>query len=78
MAAHLDTSYVYLPRLRDWRISRLLSQGELADKAHLTRETISHAEAGRRVSLITAGCIAKALEIKRAALLEPPPEDIDP
>jgi transcriptional regulator with XRE-family HTH domain len=64
--------YITLPHLRAWRLSRLLSQAELARRAHLTPETISHAETGRQVSVITAGRLARALRIEREALLQPP------
>jgi transcriptional regulator with XRE-family HTH domain len=70
-------TFVTLPHLRAWRLSRLLSQAELARRARLTPETISRAENGRRITVVTARRLARALKIEREALLSPPSQQQD-
>ncbi len=66
---------VHLPYLRAWRHYRLLTQEELARRARLTSVTVSHAENGHGVSIVTAGRLARALRApSRESLLQPPPE----
>jgi transcriptional regulator with XRE-family HTH domain len=52
-----------LPHLRAWRVERALQQGELADKAAVSRSTIMRAEAGGIVSFSNIRQLAAALEI---------------
>ncbi|HZC04073.1 MAG TPA: helix-turn-helix transcriptional regulator [Ktedonobacterales bacterium] len=52
---------VRLPHLAAWRRYNLLTQGELAERAHVARATINRAERGDSVSLENARQIAEAL-----------------
>ncbi len=56
-------------RLREWRQRRLLSQGELADKADVGTATIARIEAGQGARLSTLRKLADALEITPDELL---------
>ncbi len=50
--------------LKEHREAKGITQGELAERVGVRRETISHLEKGRyNPSFILAFCIAKALEV---------------
>jgi transcriptional regulator with XRE-family HTH domain len=55
---------VQVPRLREWREKRALSQEELADRTGLSRTTIIKLEGGRRAWPSTRRKLAQALRIK--------------
>jgi transcriptional regulator with XRE-family HTH domain len=57
-----------LPRLREQRLQRGLSQEELARLAGLSRKTVGEVEAGRQAWPRTAAKLAKALRVKIPAL----------
>jgi transcriptional regulator with XRE-family HTH domain len=77
MPAHPESSYIRLPYLQAWRESRVLTQQELAGRAHLARESISRAERGQRVTAVTIGRLARAFKVDRSALLYPPSNPIE-
>lgn len=52
-----------LPHLSAWRIARVMSQAELADKAGVSRGTITRAERGEIVSFENVRKIADALSV---------------
>ena len=58
-----SSSDVDVPRLREWRDKRALSQQELADRAGLSRTTIIKLEGGRRAWPQTVRKLARALRI---------------
>lgn len=60
---------VKLPRLREWRLRRGLSQDELARLSGLSRTTILKLEAGRDAWPKTARKLARALHVKIDELL---------
>lgn len=63
-----------LPGLRAVRLSRLLTQDELAVKVEMTKATISRLEAGlTRGRISTVRKLAKALEVEPGALMAAPP-----
>jgi transcriptional regulator with XRE-family HTH domain len=62
---------VVLAGLRAYRELRLLTQGELAGLAGVSRATIGDAEQGERISIRNARKIASALGIEAAQLLQP-------
>lgn len=57
-----------LPRLREWRNRRALSQDELAKRSGVSRHTIMALEAGRGAWPQTVRKLAKALSVKPADL----------
>lgn len=57
-----------IPRLREWRNKRALSQEELAKRSGISRTTIIKIEAGRGAWPQTVRKLAKALGIKPADL----------
>lgn len=58
-------------RLRKLRQARNLSQAALAERAQLSREYVNKIEAGRYdPPLSTLNCLAKALKVKVADLVE--------
>lgn len=58
-------------KIRKLREARGLTQGELAEKAGVTREYVARLEAGRYdPSLSTIERLAKALKVKPAELLK--------
>ncbi len=60
-------------RLRELRLSRGLSQEELADTASLDRTYISGCERGRRnIGLVNIYRLAAALGVRPSELLKPP------
>ena len=65
-----------VPYLRAWREYRLLSQGELAQRGRVHRDTIVAAEHGRPIRLTTLGRLAKVLDVDRRDLVyqQPPTE----
>jgi transcriptional regulator with XRE-family HTH domain len=58
------TNSVVLTYARQWRAHRLLTQEQLAEKAGVTVWTVSRAELGKPVSVLTAERIARALGIR--------------
>jgi DNA-binding XRE family transcriptional regulator len=76
-----ERTRVELPYLRSWRIAKLLSQDELADRAHVMKSTIVRLErepdaSGARQAAIlsTIGKLAKGLGITRQQLVYEDPE----
>jgi transcriptional regulator with XRE-family HTH domain len=65
---------VEVPYLRAWRLERLLTQGQLAELAGVGRSSITAAENGGRLGLLTISRLAKALGISRTQLLREDPE----
>jgi transcriptional regulator with XRE-family HTH domain len=61
---------VKLPRLREWRIKRLMTQGELAKMAEVTRGTVIRAEKGEIVGFANVRAFAKALNVEPDQLQE--------
>jgi len=57
-----------LPRLREWREKRFLSQRELAERSGLSTTTVLKIEAGRAALPKTARKLAKALSVKNEDL----------
>jgi DNA-binding XRE family transcriptional regulator len=67
-----DPSVVRLTRLRELRLRKALNQQELADKAGLTRATLSRLEAGLQEPYpSTTRKIARALGVEPEELMEP-------
>jgi transcriptional regulator with XRE-family HTH domain len=62
-----------LPRTREWREARGLTQKELSGVAGVGEVTVARIEAGASVIPPTARKIAGALSISVADLLEKPP-----
>lgn len=60
---------VVLPTLRAWRLHRMISQDELAERAHVARWTVQRAEQGLPVKVTTAARLARALRVEREVLL---------
>jgi transcriptional regulator with XRE-family HTH domain len=56
------TSHVALPMLRAWRVHRGLTQAELREKAGVAKITVSRAESGGKVNLLSARKLALALD----------------
>ena len=62
-----------LPRLREWRRARLLTQQELSTKAGVGRDTINAIERGHQGARgDTIRKLAEALGVDPAELLAPP------
>jgi len=57
-----------VPRLREWRKKRALSQQELADLARLSRHTIMKLEGGRGAWPQTMRKLARALKVSLSDL----------
>lgn len=74
MSAARTANSTYLPHLAEWRRSKLLTQGELADLAGITSTAISNFERGRPASFTSVKRLAKALGIEPSQLIssEPP------
>jgi transcriptional regulator with XRE-family HTH domain len=69
------TSLIHLPYLREWRVKALLTQSALAKRAGVAAQTVTRAESGDRVSLLTAERLARALGVSvRQLQEEAPPE----
>lgn len=60
---------VTAPALRLWRTRRVLTQAELARRAHVSRGTIIAAEHGRRIQVPKAARLARALGVTRETLV---------
>jgi transcriptional regulator with XRE-family HTH domain len=58
------STVLYLPRLREWRNKRALSQKELAERSGVSRHTIMKSEAGRPAWPQTVRKLAAALRVK--------------
>lgn len=69
MLHHSSSSDVQVPRLREQRHKRGLSQQELADLSGISRATILKIEAGRNAWPQTVRKLAKALKIQVPDLL---------
>jgi transcriptional regulator with XRE-family HTH domain len=63
-----SSSDVFVPRLREQRLRRALSQQELADLAKVSRTTIIQLEAGRSAWPQTVRKLAKALKVDPSLL----------
>jgi transcriptional regulator with XRE-family HTH domain len=63
-----------LPYLRAWRLARVLTQGELAERAGVSLGTVSNAEHGQPVQIPNIARLAKALGIDRVTLVNQSPE----
>lgn len=74
MGTALMTRGVVVPHLTAWRIHRVLTQTQLAEKAHVSRPTMTRAERGERIDLPTIRKLAAALNIAPETLLERPPQ----
>jgi transcriptional regulator with XRE-family HTH domain len=59
-----------IPRLAEWRNRRALTQGELAEQAKVSRDTVYRAERGGKVSAPNVRRLAAALEVKVDELME--------
>ncbi len=68
------TSLVHVPGLRGARVQALLTQAALARAAGVATQTITRAESGDRVSLLTAERLARALGVTVRQLRESEPE----
>jgi transcriptional regulator with XRE-family HTH domain len=67
-----DPDVVKLTRLRDLRLRKALNQQELADRAGLTRATLSRLEAGQENPYPrTVRKLAAALDVEPEDLMEP-------
>jgi transcriptional regulator with XRE-family HTH domain len=66
---------ILLPHLRAWRAHRLMSQVELARRSRVHFNTISNAERGRPVRLVSVARLAKALDIDRRTLVYDAPQN---
>jgi transcriptional regulator with XRE-family HTH domain len=62
-----------LPRLREWREARGLTQLELAKRAKASEYTILRAEHGAEIRPNTARRLAEVMGLSVADLLEEPP-----
>ena len=62
-------SDVHVPRLREHRLRRALSQHELAELSKVSRTTIIKIEAGRDAWPQTVRKLARALRVKPADLM---------
>ncbi len=68
-----------LPKLREWRERRALTQEELRDKSGISQESISRIESGvRGCRPSTARRLAQALDVDVAELVAPPEVQGDP
>ena len=56
------TSHIALPMLRAWRVHRGLTQKQLREKAGVAKITVSRAETGGKVNLLSARKLALALD----------------
>lgn len=63
-----------IPYLRAWRLFRLMTHNQLAEKADVGRETIFRLERGQRANELTIYKLAKALETTPEKLLNERPE----
>lgn len=75
VARILRGNVVPLPGLRRLRILAALSQGELAEKAGLQRQTISRLENGGEAGMPTVRALATTLGVEPRDLIEPKPID---
>ncbi len=66
---------VSVPHLRAWRIVRTISQTELAERAHVSRGTITRAEKGQTVSFPNVRAFAEVLGVTVAELQHAPPTE---
>ena len=67
------SSDVRVPRLRDHRLNRAMSQDELASKSGVSRSRIIKLEAGGQAWPKTVGKLARALRVSVADLREEHP-----
>lgn len=67
------TTYYDAPHLAAWRIARVLTQEELADKAGVHRATIARLEAGGTARTATIRQLAAALGIDTDTLMHQAP-----
>ena len=63
------TTLYAIPRLAELRLARFLTQGQLADKANVSRAAISAIEAGKKANPETVKRLAEALGITREELI---------
>lgn len=71
-----DSRDIALPYLRAWREQRIMTQGELAERAGITSATISRIENGAGAKLRTIARLADALGISREQLIRSQPESV--
>jgi DNA-binding XRE family transcriptional regulator len=64
---------VVLATLRQWRARALLTQAQLADKAGVNLWTVTRAEAGQAVNVLTAERLARALDVSSKDLISKEP-----
>lgn len=67
----IGVSVVPLPGLRRLRTLAALSQGELATKAGVQRQTINRLENGGEAEMPTVRKLAAALDVQPRQLIEP-------
>ena len=68
------TSHAPVPSLRYWRIKRLMTQRQLAEKAGVATSTVAHGEQAYPLSLLTAAKLAEALGVSVQALRNAEPK----
>ena len=68
-AASYHQSMPYLPRLKEIRTSRLLTQAELAEKTGLAVQTVSRIENGMNAEFRTTRKLAAALGVEPEELI---------
>ena len=61
-----------LPALREVRLRALLTQGQLAEQAGVSRQSITRAERGEPVAPATIRRLARALRVAPEILMGPP------
>lgn len=68
---HVRNTAMKAPRLKEIRVSRFLTQEELAEKAGVSNITISHIETGRNTLIRTIRRLAESLGVDPADLVGP-------
>ena len=68
-----QSTRVALPYLRAWRLGKLLSQRDLAERGGVGASTIIRIEGGGRANYLTAHRLARGLGIAPEDLLHEPP-----
>jgi transcriptional regulator with XRE-family HTH domain len=69
------TSLIHVPHLRAWRVKALMTQTALAKAAGVAAQTVTRAESGDRVSVLTAERLARALGISVRQLRAEEPQE---
>ena len=73
MADAKQSTRLTLPRLRAWRLKKVLSQEDLARSAGVGVSTVIRAEQGSRVNFATIRRLAQALGLSSEQLLNGEP-----